>query len=60
MNHNKEENKTEMDLDIGATVADQAQSHYIKKEVASNPPEDIDIEMEEDYSDDDYEEDESN
>ena len=59
-NFNREENKTEIDFDIGATVADQAQSHYIKKEVESNPPEDIEIDMDEDYSEDDYEEDESN
>ena len=58
-NKAKEENKTELELDIGVTVADQAQSHYIKKEVVSNPPEEIEIEMEEDYSDD-YEEDEIN
>ena len=58
-NKAKEENKTELELDIGATVADQAQSHYIKKEVESNPPEEIEIEVDEDYSDD-YEEDELN
>ena len=58
---NNEENKTELELDIGATVADQAQSHFIKKEIVSNPPEEIEIEMDvdEDYSED-YEEDELN
>lgn len=45
-------------FDIG-TAADPAQSHYIKKDVLSNPPDEIELAGDDDYSED-YEEDEIN
>ena len=46
-----EEAKAHEIFDIG-TTADVAQSHKIKKDILSNPPDDIEIDIEDD--DDDY------